>query len=112
MNSENLVALDLINDCIRNKNAFLDIGKLGLKQIPMEVSQLSWLEGLNLGDGYFDDNNNWVSCPQDYVDVFSRNMSGNTFRFSYGEFTYEVDLSRNTQKNTRTDKVRSIHVQY
>src|SRR6185436_5826436 len=48
------LALELINEEKKNKTGILDLGKCGLKSLPDELTELSWLKELNLGnhDGY------------------------------------------------------------
>ncbi len=44
------LALKLIAENRRTRATFLDLGKCGLSDVPAEVGELVWLEGLSLGD--------------------------------------------------------------
>jgi internalin A len=45
------------------KTGFLDLGRLGLTELPDELFQLKHLRKLNLGFGYFDENRCWEESP-------------------------------------------------
>ena len=64
-------ALELIEICKEEKNTFLDLGNLGLTEVPEEVGELSWLEGLNLG---------WYYIDSDKL-VFGQKLNFSTSRF-------------------------------
>jgi len=49
------LALDLIAKNKRNRSPFLDLGNCGLIELPQELFDCVWLENLNLGIGYFDE---------------------------------------------------------
>ena len=47
-------ALELIEENKKTQAPFLDLGNLSLVVFPEEILELTWLEGLNLGDSYYD----------------------------------------------------------
>ncbi len=48
------LALKLIEENKKTKNPFLDLGNCGLKDLPNEIFECTWLTVLNLGDFYYD----------------------------------------------------------
>jgi internalin A len=48
------LALKLIAENKKTKSTFLDLGNCGLAELPEALAELVWLEGLNLGDGWFE----------------------------------------------------------
>jgi hypothetical protein len=53
------IARERIAKEAEEKTGFLDIGKLGLVELPEELFRLKHLRGLNLGSGYFDPLREW-----------------------------------------------------
>ncbi|MEJ2154886.1 MAG: hypothetical protein P8X96_06100 [Desulfobacteraceae bacterium] len=53
-------ALQLIAENKRTQNSFLDLGNCGLKEIPSEIGELSWLESLSLASRWWEwDGKRW-----------------------------------------------------
>ena len=58
------LALQLIKDCKKKKNKKLDLGYCGLRAVPKEIFELTWLEELILRDSYWDDQQEqWIHSP-------------------------------------------------
>jgi internalin A len=53
------IARERIAQEASEKTGFLDLGRLGLKALPVELFQLKHLRRLNLGLGYVDENGQW-----------------------------------------------------
>jgi hypothetical protein len=64
MPSTNTQALALIQQCQDEQSDFLDLGNLGLTQIPEEVYGLKHLKGLNLGTHYYVEGE-WVTSSNE-----------------------------------------------
>jgi len=54
------IARERIAEEARTRTGFLDLGRLGLDELPAELLALTHLRRLNLGDGYVDDEGEWV----------------------------------------------------
>jgi len=48
------LALKLIAKNKKTRATFLDLGNCGLTEVPDEIGDLIWLEGLSFSDGWWD----------------------------------------------------------
>jgi internalin A len=68
-------ALELIRECGETKSDFLDLGYLGLTEVPEEVFELTHLKGLNLGGYYYKDGEWHRTSNKDQGDYSSTNLN-------------------------------------
>src|SRR4051794_2096315 len=55
------LALQLIEESKRTKATYLDLGSCGFRnELPEELFECVWLEGLNLSSDYFDENGRYI----------------------------------------------------
>ena len=59
------IALVRIADEKNNRTGFLDLGRLGLTDVPEELFELEHLRGLNWGAGWFDEQLEWHDAESD-----------------------------------------------
>ncbi|MGA0555578.1 leucine-rich repeat domain-containing protein [Larkinella sp. VNQ87] len=75
-------ALQLIEENKRTKTAFLDLGNCRLTKLPAELLECEWLEELNLGDWYWNSNQNkWFQTENSDLRNKIKYFSNDALRF-------------------------------
>jgi internalin A len=69
------IARERIAKEAEDKTGFLDLGMLGLTELPEELFRLKHLRRLNLGAGYRDAQGNWRRCISE---ISERNSVGDS----------------------------------
>lgn len=67
------IALQRIDNCYNNRASMLDLQRIGLMEIPEQVSKLTWLENLQISGNHISDLSTISYMPQ----LQKLNFSGN-----------------------------------
>jgi internalin A len=59
------IALARIADEKKNRTGFLDLGQLGLTEVPEALFELEYLRGLNWGSSWVDEQGEWHEAATD-----------------------------------------------